>query len=122
MSPSGSRNRSRANASGSVVSSFWASSSVIPIPSPPRRGGPAILWLHGCLKESGIPAFAGMTKKRLKLRQRHALLSHIFAGAVGVGHFARLVALQEQELARALVRIDFGRQRRRVGEFQSHVA
>src|SRR5205085_3978036 len=41
-----------------------------------------------------------------QLWQRHALLAHIFAGAVGVAHLARLVALQEQELARALVRID----------------
>src|SRR3546814_14791739 len=41
-----------------------------------------------------------------KLGQRHALLPHIFARAVGVARLARLIALQEQELARTLIGID----------------
>src|SRR3546814_1637523 len=50
-----------------------------------------------------------------KLGQRHALLPHIFARAVGVARLARLIALQEQELARTLI----GRSEEHTSELQS---
>src|SRR5262245_26886815 len=56
------------------------------------------------------------------LRQGDAALALILAGLVAVGDLAGLVALQEQELAGALVGVDAGRQRRGVGEFQRDVA
>src|SRR4051812_23144041 len=59
---------------------------------------------------------------RLELRQGYALLPHIFAGAVGVADFARLVALEEQELARAFVGVHLGGKRRGVREFERHMA
>src|SRR5690554_4522295 len=59
---------------------------------------------------------------RSELRESHSALAHVLAGAVGIADLAWLVALQEQELAGAFVGIDFGRKRRRVGEFQRHVA
>src|SRR3954453_18264461 len=99
MSPSASRNRARAKARGSLASNWRASSMVM---------GPRF-----CGNED---------ESRLELGKGDALLPHIFAGAVGVAHFARLVPLQEQELARALVGVDLRGQRRRVGEFQRHMA
>ena len=59
---------------------------------------------------------------RSQPRQRHAALTHIFARAVTVACFAALVALQEQELARAFIGVDFRRQRGGVGKFQRHMA
>lgn len=60
--------------------------------------------------------------RRLEARQRHAGLAHVFARAVGVGDFAGLVALEEQELAGTFVGVDLCGQRGGVGEFQRDVA
>src|SRR5260221_2533151 len=58
----------------------------------------------------------------LDLRQCDAALALILAGLVAVGDLAGLVALQEQELRRALVGVDLRGQRRGVGEFERNVA
>ncbi len=50
---------------------------------------------------------------RSEPRQSHAALAHIFARPIGIAGLARLIALEEQELARTFVRIDLGGQRRR---------
>ena len=55
-------------------------------------------------------------------RQRDAALAHVFAGLVGIAGLARLVALQEQELADPLVRVDLRRQRRGVADLDRHLA
>src|SRR3546814_13888505 len=44
--------------------------------------------------------------RRSKFWQRDALLPHIFARAVGIARLARLVALEEQELACAFIGIE----------------
>src|SRR5690606_32862305 len=67
-----------------------------PIAMRPRRGVPPTMRIRSI--------------KPSKPRQRYAALTHIFAGPVGIGDFAGLVRLQEQELACALVRIDLRRQ------------
>src|SRR3954468_23641394 len=107
MVPSGNRNRSRAKARGSEASS--------------RRA----CWRFKAIRASGIqvllprlPRHRAPRNGGLQLGQRDALLAHIFAGAIGVADLARLVALQEQELAGAFVGIDLRRQWRRVGEFE----
>src|SRR6476661_6051773 len=101
MMPFGSRNRSRAKARGSAASNCSASSKFIQYPSlRAQRSNPA-----------GLPRRFAPRNDYLELRKRHALLPHIFAGTVGVADLARLVALQEQELARALVGVDLRRQR-----------
>src|SRR3546814_8053143 len=56
------------------------------------------------------------------LGQGDAALAHIFAGAVGIGRLAGFIALQEQELARAFIGVDLGRQRCRVREFERDVS
>src|SRR3546814_19334682 len=48
-------------------------------------------------------------------------LSHIFAGAVRIAGFTWLVALQEEELARAFVGVDLCGQRRGIGKLQRHM-
>src|SRR5205814_2377786 len=98
MIPSDSRNRSRAKVSGSAVSSCRASSRFMD------------------------SRFRGNDEKsKSELWKRHALLPHIFAGAVGVADFARFVSLEEQELTRAFVGIDLGRKGRGVGKFERHM-
>src|SRR3546814_2903085 len=59
--------------------------------------------------------------RRSKLGQRDALLPHIFPRAVGVARLARLVTLEEQELARAFIGIDFGGQGGGVRKFERHM-
>lgn len=51
-------------------------------------------------------------------REGHAPLPHVFARAVLVARLTTFVALQEQELARALIGINLGRKWRGVGELQ----
>src|SRR5688500_14530989 len=58
----------------------------------------------------------------LSLRQRHTLLTLVFAAAVLVAGLADLVAFEEEDLSTALARIDLRRQRRGVAEFERHVA
>src|SRR3954447_12715773 len=113
MRPSGTRNRLRANASGSSASSCSASMTCISHPSPCRDKRPVCEGLTGALNE-GKRRLRSLGNDELELWKGDALLTHVFAGAVGVRHLAGLVALQEQELARALVRIDLCRQWRRV--------
>src|SRR3546814_16873342 len=48
-------------------------------------------------------------------------LSHIFAGAVRIAGFTWLVALQEEELARAFVGVELCGQRRGIGKLQRHM-
>src|SRR6185369_9182272 len=55
-------------------------------------------------------------------RKRDAALALVFSGLVAVRDLAGFVALEEEELAGALVGVDLRRQRRGVGEFQRHVA
>src|SRR5580658_9888693 len=55
------------------------------------------------------------------LRQRHAALFHVLAGAVTVGRRAHLVRLEEQHLRHAFIGVDLGGQRRGVGKLQRHV-
>src|ERR1019366_8043458 len=50
-----------------------------------------------------------------------ALLALVLAAAVLVARLADLVALEEDDLSAALARVDLGRQRCRVAEFQRHV-
>ena len=50
----------------------------------------------------------------LQAGQCDPLLAHIFARPVGIADLARFIALQEQELARAFIGVDFGGQGRRV--------
>src|SRR5258708_2492078 len=57
----------------------------------------------------------------LQLRQGNPLLPLIFALAVAIRDLARLVGLEEQELAGALVGVDARGQRRGVGELERHV-
>jgi hypothetical protein len=66
----------------------------------------------------GIPRYARNFKNKLKLRQNNSLLFLIFSGFVFVAGFARLVALEEEDLAKAFIGIDFGRQRGAVRDFQ----
>jgi hypothetical protein len=56
-----------------------------------------------------------------KLRQRYPALPHIFARAVGIARFARLIAFKKKELARALIGVNLGRQRCGVGKFKRHM-
>src|SRR5262249_25824800 len=56
------------------------------------------------------------------LRQRHAALRLVLALLVLVRHRARLVTLEEDHLRDAFVRVDFGRQRRRVRDLDRDVA
>src|SRR5579864_9131890 len=70
-----------------------------------------------CVKVSLIPA--ARYKKPLQLRQHDPTLLLVFSGFVFVAGFARLVALEEEDLAEAFIGIDFGRQRRGIGDFQS---
>src|SRR6218665_2157105 len=58
----------------------------------------------------------------LQLRQGHPALAHIFAGAVGIAGLAGLVALEEEELAGALIGIDLRRERRGVAELERDMA
>src|ERR1043166_7974665 len=58
----------------------------------------------------------------LQPRQGDPALAHVLAGAVGIADLARLVALEEQELAGALVGVDLGGQRRGVRELEGDVA
>src|SRR5919106_46229 len=113
MTPSGTSKRPRPKASGSRASSSRACSIFIVIASVAKQS-------RFCA--AGLPRRFAPRNGGLELRQRHALLAHIFAGAVGVAHLARLVALEEQELARAFVGIDLGRKRGRVREFERHMA
>src|SRR5581483_6576326 len=64
------------------------------------------------------PSYSG----RSDLRQGDALLSLVLAAAVAVRNLAHLVGLDEDDLGDALVGIDLGGQRRRVGELERHVA
>src|SRR3546814_7548195 len=48
--------------------------------------------------------------------------SDLFARAIGIADLARLIALQEKELARAFIGVDLGRKRRGVGKLQRHMA
>src|SRR2546423_1712059 len=103
MTCSGSRNRSRAKASGSAASSFLASSRVTRRHCE-ERSDEAIQPLQHCSE-----LLRSARNDELQLRQGDALLPHIFTGAVSVAHFAGLVPLQEQELARTLVGVDLRR-------------
>src|SRR5690606_29946296 len=58
----------------------------------------------------------------LQLGEGHPALAHIFAGAVGIAGLAGLVALEEEELAGALIGVDLGGERRRVAELQRDMA
>ena len=58
----------------------------------------------------------------LRLGQGNAGLPHVFAFAVFIGGFAHFVALEEEDLRHAFAGIDFGGQRRGVGEFERHIA
>lgn len=59
---------------------------------------------HGRSRMEVIPAILARLSES---RQCDALLSHIFARPIGITDLARLIAFQEQELARALIRVDF---------------
>ena len=58
------------------------------------------------------------TIRVLDARQRDFLLLQVLALLVAVRDLARLVALEEQDLRDTLVRVDLGRQRRRVGDLE----
>lgn len=58
----------------------------------------------------------------LRLGQGNAGLPHVFAVAVFIRSFAHFVALEEEDLRHAFAGIDFGGQRRGVGEFQRYIA
>src|SRR3546814_5105911 len=60
-------------------------------------------------RSAELSAKRGVELRRSKLGQRDALLPHIFPRAVGVARLARLVTLEEQELARAFIGIDLDR-------------
>src|SRR5215813_518802 len=55
----------------------------------------------------------------LQSRQYNSFLILILALASGIADLAQLVRMEEQHLAQPFVRIDFGRQGRSVGDFQS---
>src|SRR5216683_3195625 len=63
-----------------------------------------------------------MWQKSSELGQCHAALTHIFAGTVGIGGLAGLLAAKEEKLADPLAGIDLGRQRRRVRDLDGDVA
>src|SRR5437764_14773043 len=69
-----------------------------------------------------ISARLRMTRTESDLRQRDPLLPLILAAAVLVRRVAHLVGFEEDHLRNAFVRIDLRRQRRRVREFERHVA
>lgn len=52
----------------------------------------------------------------LQLRQNDPGLLLVFAGFVSVADFAGFIALEEKNLAEAFIGINFGRQRRAVGD------
>src|SRR5471032_279001 len=54
-------------------------------------------------------------------RQRYTDLPLILAPTIGVRSLADLVAFEEENLRHAFVRVDFGRQRCRIREFERHV-
>lgn len=58
----------------------------------------------------------------LRLGQGNAGLPHVFAFSVFIGSFAHFVALEEEHLRYAFSSVDFGRQRRGVGEFERYIA
>src|SRR3546814_6192525 len=62
-----------------------------------------------------------MTRLISQTWQCDPALSHIFAGAVRIAGFTWLVALQEEELARAFVGVDLCGQRRGIGKLQRHM-
>src|SRR5512137_1176880 len=64
--------------------------------------------LIGMTPCSGLPPRMRMRSIVLQLRQRDAALAHVFSLAVRVADLGRALALQEQELADALVRVDAG--------------
>src|SRR6266567_3579924 len=68
------------------------------------------------------PISKQMWQKSSELRQCHAALTHIFAGAVGIGGLAGLLAAKEEKLADPLAGIDLGRQRRRVRDLDGDMA
>src|SRR6185437_15935995 len=63
-----------------------------------------------------------MWRNSSELRQGHAALAHIFAGAVGIGGLARLLAAEKEELANPLAGVDLGRQGCRVRDLDGDVA
>jgi hypothetical protein len=58
----------------------------------------------------------------LQLGQHDSLLFLVLAGFVFVAGFAGFVALEEEDLAEALIGVDLGRQRSGIGDFQSNKA
>src|SRR5438094_831711 len=69
-----------------------------------------------------ISARLRMMRTESDLRQRDPLLPLILAAAVLVRCVAHLVGFEEDHLRNALVGIDLRRQRRRIREFERHVA
>src|SRR5690606_30741082 len=62
-----------------------------------------------------------MAARRSSTRQGDTALALVFAAAVAIGHFADLVATQEQHLGASFAGIDLGGQGRGVRELQRHV-
>src|SRR3546814_19838784 len=60
-----------------------------------------------------------MTRLISQTWQCDPALSHIFAGAVRLAGFTWLVALQEEELARAFFGLDYCGKRRGIGKYSS---
>src|SRR3546814_260053 len=72
-------------------------------------------------RSAELSAKRGVELRRSKLGPRDALLPHIFPRAAAVARLARLVTLEEQELARAVIGIDFGGQGGGVRKFERHM-
>src|SRR6056297_895305 len=92
---------------------------------PPRRA-PARAWgVRSTVRGGGgtnDPSTRRASARTSQLRQRHPALAHVLALAIGVRRLGPLVALEEQQLHDALVRVHLRRQRRRVRQLQRHVA
>ena len=56
------------------------------------------------------------------MRTEISTLSLVFAAAIRVRRFAHFIAFEEQDLGDALVRVDFGRQRCRIREFERDIS
>src|SRR4051794_23072183 len=63
-----------------------------------------------------------MMTSLLNLRQRDTALRLVLAFFIAVRHRARLVALKEEDLGDALVRVNLCGERRRIRDFNRHMA
>src|SRR5207248_2711144 len=86
----------------------------VPLPKEP--------WVASCVTQFLLATDSRLltTDCRLEFRQHNALLRLVFAFAVGVAGFALLVRLEEDDLAKPLVGVDLGRQRRGIGNLKRH--